>query len=200
MNSNSKSNGFGNGSLLTGPHNDSLVNGTNDREACPKRWIAVLVKMNTEKKVSEQLNKLNIENYVPTQIEIHQWSDRKKKVNRIVIPMVVFVYLSEEEEKQLLKYSFILKILSYPGQKGTAIIPEDQIERLKYMLKHADSKVELTNNVYKLGGKVQIARGPLKNLIGELCYVEQNKSMVAIRIESLGFACVNISKSDVISI
>lgn len=43
MNSNSKSNGFGNGSLLTGPHNDSLVNGTNDREACPKRWIAVLV-------------------------------------------------------------------------------------------------------------------------------------------------------------
>lgn len=178
----------------------SFVHGTNDREACKKRWIAVLVQMNTEKKVCAQLNKLQIENYLPIQTEVHQWSDRKKKVDRVVIPMVVFVYLSEEEEKQLLKYSFILKILSYPGQKGTAIIPEDQIERLKYMLKHADSKVELTNNVYKLGGKVQIARGPLKNLIGELCYVEQNKSMVAIRIESLGFACVNISKSDVISI
>lgn len=29
---------------------ESFANGTNDREACPKRWIAVLVQMNCEKK------------------------------------------------------------------------------------------------------------------------------------------------------
>lgn len=32
--------------------NDSFVNGTNDREAYPKRWIAVLVQANCEKKTA----------------------------------------------------------------------------------------------------------------------------------------------------
>ena len=57
---------------------ESLVNGTNDREACPKRWIAALVQMNCEKKVASKLDKLGITNYVPIQKEVHQWSDRKK--------------------------------------------------------------------------------------------------------------------------
>ena len=121
-----------------------------NREAHPKHWIAVLVQMNTEKKVSAQLDKLGIENYVPTQTEIHHWSDRKKKIDRIIIPMVVFVFLHEEEEVQLKKYSFIYKILSYPGQKKTAIIPNGQIEHLKFMLKYADSKVELNDKLLRL--------------------------------------------------
>ena len=79
----------------------SLVNGTSDREAHPKYWTAVLVQMRTEQKVSTKLNKLGITNYVPTQTEIHQWSDRKKKIERIVIPMVVFVYVDKEIEKSL---------------------------------------------------------------------------------------------------
>lgn len=58
---------------------ESFVNGTNDREAYPKRWIAVLVQMNCEKKASTLLNKSGYETYIPIQQEIHQWSDRKKK-------------------------------------------------------------------------------------------------------------------------
>ncbi len=180
--------------------NGSVVNVTNDREAYPKRWIGVLVQMNTEKKVSAQLSKLNIENYVPTQSEIHQWSDRKKKVERILIPMVVFVFLNEYEENLIRNYSFIHKILSYPGQKETAIIPNNQIERLKFMLQHADSKVELNDRIFEIGEKIRIARGPLLGLEGELYYFESEKPMVAIRIESLGYACVNVRKSDIVRI
>ena len=39
---------------------NSFVNGTNDREAHPKYWIAVLVQMNTEQKSSTKLTKLGI--------------------------------------------------------------------------------------------------------------------------------------------
>ena len=91
---------------------ESFVNGTSDREAYPKYWIAVLVQMCTEQKVSTKLNKLGITNYVPTQTEIHQWSDRKKKIERIVIPMVVFVQVDKEIEKSLITYSFIYKFIS----------------------------------------------------------------------------------------
>lgn len=178
-------------------HYESLVNVTNDREACEKRWIAVLVQMNTEKKVCIQLDKLQIENYLPIQQELHQWSDRKKKVDRIVIPMVVFVRLDEKHERKLRTYSFIHKVISYPGQRKAAIIPDEQIERLKFMLNCSDTKVEINNNDLIVGERVQIVRGPLKNLEGELCYLKIDKPMVAIRIECLGFACVNVSKNDI---
>ena len=179
---------------------ESVADVTTDREACPKRWIAVLVQVCTEKKVGEKLSRIGIENYVPTQLEIHQWSDRKKKIEHIVIPMVVFVYTDEHTEKQIRNFSFIYKILSYPGSKSSAIIPDQQIDQLKFMLKHAESKVELNNNIFNVGEQVRIARGPLKGLEGELFYVIAEKPIVGIRIECLGYACVNVSKSDIVSL
>lgn len=40
---------------------ESLVNGTNDREAYKKRWVSVLVQMNTERKTAQKLEKLGYE-------------------------------------------------------------------------------------------------------------------------------------------
>ena len=50
-------------------------------------------------KVAAKLNKMSVANYVPVQQEEHQWSDRKKKIDRVVIPMVVFVRLRKNEEE-----------------------------------------------------------------------------------------------------
>ena len=169
---------------------------TTDREAHPKRWLAVLVQMCTEKKVGERLTKLDIENYVPTQTEIRQWSDRKKKVERVVIPMVVFVYTDEKTERSLRMQSFIRKILTYPGQTAAAVIPDDQIERLKFMLKQSDSPVEMMEPNLQVGDRVQIVRGALKGLEGEF-FKSVDKSVVAIHIEALGYACVSVSVEDI---
>lgn len=177
--------------------NSSSVNVTGDRVAHPKYWIATLVKVCTERKVGEKLTKLNIHNWVPTQSEIHQWSDRKKQVLRVVIPMVVFAKVDEIEEKQLKNLSFIKKILTYPGQKSAAIIPEEQIERLKFMLSNAESQVELDNNQLQIGEQVRIVRGSLKGLEGELHIIDSEKMVVAIRVECLGCACVRVSSADI---
>ena len=175
---------------------ESIVPVTTDREAHPKRWIAALVQMCMEKKVGERLTKLGVENYVPTQTEIRQWSDRKKKVERVVIPMVVFVHTDEKTERTLRMHSFIRKILTYPGQTAAAVIPDDQIDRLKFMLKQADSPVELREQHLQVGDRVRIVRGALKGLEGELCKSVPEKSMVAIRIDGLGYACVSVSVGD----
>ena len=175
----------------------SVVPVTTDREAHPKRWVAALVQMCTEKKVGERLTKLGIENYVPTQTEIRQWSDRKKKVERVVIPMVVFVHTDEKTERSLRMQSFIRKILTYPGQIAAAVIPDDQINRLKFMLRQSDSPVEMMEQHLQVGDKVHIVRGALQGLEGELCKCVLDKSMVAIRIEGLGYACVSVSVEDV---
>ena len=145
----------------------SFVNGTNDREAYPKRWVAALVQMNCEKKVAAKLEQMGVANYVPVQREEHQWSDRKKKIDRVVIPMVVFVRLSQNEEDEFRRLSFILKFITYPGSKELATpIPDEQIEKLKFLLHNADAKVSIVENL-KVGDKVRLIRGPMKGLEGE---------------------------------
>ena len=174
----------------------TAVNGTDGREALPERWVAALVKIRSEKAVAKKLLDLEIENYVPTQWEVHQWSDRRKKVERVVIPMVVFVRTDAVTRKRLITYSFIHKLLSLPGKNTPAIIPDHQMDRLKFMLHHADAPVEMHEHVFQTGEQVRIVRGPLKGLEGELCRVENDKPMVAVRVECLGYACVSIEKSD----
>lgn len=182
-----------------GDHNliISPAHGTDDGEALPKRWVAALVQMNSEKKVAAKLDKLGIENYVAVQQEIHLWSDRKKKIDRVVIPMVVFVRLLKSEEDAFRRLSFILKFITYPGTKELATpIPDEQIERLKFLLHHAEDPVSVTDQLI-VGDKVRLVRGPLRGLEGELCYIENNKPIVAIRINGLGYACVNVDKINI---
>ena len=175
---------------------ESIVPVTTDREAHSKRWIAALVQSCLEKKVGERLDKLGVENYIPTQTVIRQWSDRKKKIERVVIPMIVFIRTDEMTERRLRMQTYIRKILSYPGQWKAAVIPDAQIDRLKFMLRHAESSVELLEQTLQVGEAIRVARGPLKGLEGEICQVQPDKPMVAIRIDCLGYACVSIDKSD----
>lgn len=162
-----------------------------------KYWIAALVKMNTEKKVGSKLSKLGYHNYVPTQMVIRQWSDRKKKIERIIIPMVIFVFVDKEEEVNLRKQSLVYKYISYPGKREAAIIPNEQIEKLKFMLNHADSEVEFSDDIYEVGEEIEIVRGPLKGLSGELCYAEKGKPMVGVYLNLLGYSYVNVDIKDI---
>ena len=176
---------------------ESFVNGINDREAYPKHWIAILVQMNTEQKVSCRLNKIGVTNYVPVRTEIHQWSDRKKKIVRVMIPMVVFVLVDDVIEKELRRLPYVHRFIYYPGQKEAAIIPDEQIEKLKFMMNNAETGIEVSDSVYEVGEEVDVVCGPLKGLSGRLCYFEKDKPMVGIHIELLGYACVRVNRSHV---
>ncbi|MBR4312358.1 MAG: UpxY family transcription antiterminator [Bacteroidaceae bacterium] len=166
-------------------------------QAPSKYWIAALVKMNTERKVSAKLTQLGYHNYVPTQTEIRQWSDRKKKIERVIIPMIIFIQLDKEEEVNLRRSSIVYKFISYPGKKEAAVIPNEQIEKLKFMLHNADSAVEFSDTAYEIGEEVEIVRGPLKGLYGELCYTEKGNPMLGIYIKLLGYSYVSVDIKDV---
>ena len=177
----------------------SLVNGTNDREAYPKRWIAVLVQVNCEKRTATRLRKEGYETYIPTQQEVHQWSDRKKKVDRLIMPMVVFVRATVREEEWLRDQSYIYKLLALPGsdedkKKFATPIPDNQIERLQFLLENAESEVTIVSN-FKVGDSVRVASGPLKGLGVVVSGIDEKSSVVCVRIDGLGYACVKITKN-----
>ena len=176
---------------------ESLVNGTNDREAHPKFWIAALVQMNCERKSAEKLSKLGISNYVPIQEEIHQWSDRRKKITRVVIPMVVFVRVDEIERNLVRDLSFIYKLITYPGQSQPAIIPDSQISQLQFMVDNSKDQIVFKESSLCIDDTIQVIRGPLKGLTGSVCQTEDKKLMVAVRLDFLGYACVNIPITDI---
>ena len=177
----------------------SFVNGTNDREAYPKHWIAVLVQVNCEKKTATRLGKVGYETYIPTQQEVRHWSDSKKKVDRLIMPMVVFVRATVREEEWHRNQSYIYKLLALPGsdedkKRFATPIPDNQIERLQFLLEKAETEVTIVSN-FKVGDSVRVIFGPLKGLEDVVSEADEKSSIVGVQIDGLGYACVKILKA-----
>lgn len=175
---------------------DSSADGTDDREARSKIWVAIYSRPNSEKKLAQELSKFGIEIYVPIQSQLHQWRDRKKTVDVVIIPMIVFAHIKAEDIALIRTRLHVIKILTYPGQTKPADIPDVQIERLKFMLKNADSDVSFVSNVYIKDDSVEVVRGSLMGLIGQVERTAEGNTNLIIIMDMLGGAKVSISPSD----
>ena len=85
--------------------------GTGEGVAHSKRWYVALVRMHHEKKVSERLSKMGIDSFVPVQQQIHQWSDRRKLVDTVLLPMMVFVHVTPKERMEVLSFSTVSRLV-----------------------------------------------------------------------------------------
>lgn len=175
---------------------ESVVNGIIDREARPKHWYVAQVQMKCEKKSASLLSNLGYEIFLPLQQEIHQWSDRKKKIDKVLIPLTVFVCSDDDSIKEVEKLSFVYHLLRAPGEKEPAIIPDDQIERFKFMLGNYDSEIQIESLNIKKGDAVRITRGKLVGLEGFVTEIKDTHSKVSIVIDYIGCASIVLNKSD----
>lgn len=173
-------------SLSAGPSD-----GTGEGVAHSKRWYVALVRMHHEKKVAERLDKMGIENFVPVQQEVHQWSDRRKIVDRVLLPMMIFVHVDLQEQKEVLTLSSISRYMVLRGESTPAVIPDQQMLRFKFMLDYSDETISMSTSPLAPGEKIRVIKGPLAGLEGELVHVN-GKSKVAVRLTMLGCACVDI--------
>lgn len=159
-----------------------------------KRWLAAYVKMHHEKKVRNRLERLGIEHFLPIQEEVRQWSDRKKKVERVLIPMMIFVRVNPEEQREVIEFPSVLRYLVLRGEHVPAEIPHEQMERFRFMVDYSDSPVQFDSHNLQPGEKVRVIKGSLAGLEGELVMVN-GKSNIAIRIQQLGCATVEMNSS-----
>lgn len=157
------------------------------------RWYAVLVQMNAEHRVPQQLARLGYtDTYLPAQEEIHQWSDRRKKIRKVLIPMVVFVHIAPSEVDNVRFLSFIRRFVTRPGESRPSVIPDEQIDTLKYMVGNADGPVTFENHTFEAGQKVRVVRGNLQGLEGVVTLTQKGKSKISIQIDEIGCASVSI--------
>ena len=172
----------------------SPVNGTDDREAYSKSWIALYTRPRSEKKVKAFLDEQKIEAYLPVQKQIRQWSDRKKLVDVVIIPMVIFVNVSKEKLNQIINHPLILRPLTLPGNKDIAIIPNSQIEQLKFILGQSNYQVTFDPTIITVNDTVRVVRGSLIGITGQIEYCPNGSTELTIRIDLLGGARVKINR------
>lgn len=155
-------------------------------------WYAMYVKMHHEKKTAEKLYNMGIRNFLPLQERVKQWSDRKKKVKEVIIPMMIFINTDEKTRIEILK--------TIPSINGTmidrathkpAVIRDDEMERFMFMLDYSESAVSFTTETLKPGEKVEVIKGPLNGLKGELVEID-GKCQVSVRLNMLGCAIVEM--------
>ena len=161
-----------------------------------KRWLAAYVKMHHEKKVRDHLTSLNIDNFLPVQTEIRQWSDRKKKIERVLIPMMIFVNVDTEEQQRVIRLPSIIRYLILRGEHKPSEISDSQMQSFMYMLDNSDNRVDFNFNNLQPGEKIRVVKGSLKGLEGEMVYID-GKSKIAIRIKQLGCAVVELNAMSV---
>ena len=161
-----------------------------------KNWYAACVRMNCERKVAGLIEGLGIETFVPQQTQLRQWSDRRKKVSVVVIPLIVFIHATEEEARLVQCLSQVSRLMSAPGQKKPAVIPDKQMDVLKFLLYQEEKAVAFSGKIARKGDKVRIVRGHLAGVEGVVVQVENSESL-AIEISMIGYAMVKIDKEDV---
>ena len=171
--------------------NAGPIHGTGEGVAHSKRWYVALVRMHHEKKVSEYLDKMGIENFLPLHQEMHQWSDRRKLIESVLLPMMVFVHADQKERMEVLSLSTVGRYMVMRGESSPAVIPDDQMARFRFMLDYSKEAVCMNSSPLARGEKVQVIKGPLQGLVGELVNVD-GKSKIAVRLNILGCACVDM--------
>ncbi len=175
-------------------NDDSIVlpaNVTGRSVAHPKRWLVALVRVCHEKKTSERLTKMGIENFLPIQQEYHRWSDRVKKIDRVLLPMMIFVHVNLREQKEVLTLSSVSRYMVLRGESVPTVIPDDQMRRFKFMLDYSEETISVSTSPLSPGERIRVIKGPLTGLEGELVTVN-GKSKVAVRLTMLGYASVDM--------
>ena len=114
----------------------------------------------------------------------------------VVIPLIVFAYLSANELLTLKKHPLVSKILSRPGEKDAAVIPIDEINKLKFILGQSDIPISFDTGVFSAKNTVRVVRGPLMGLQGEVLECADGSSELIVSIDFLCGARVKIQKSD----
>ena len=126
-----------------------------------KRWLVAIVRIHHEKKTSERLTKMGVENFLPIQQEVHNWSDRRKVVDRVILPMMIFVHVDPQEQKEVLTLSAISRYMVLRGVSTPAVIPDQQMLRFKFMLDYSDETICMSTSPLAPGEKNTCNKGAI---------------------------------------
>lgn len=144
------------------------------------KWFVLYTKPQFEIRVSKALNSMGIKAYCPTYNKIVQYSDRKKKVEKPLLPSYVLVNITEQDRSKVFLVSGVLRYVFWLGKP--AEVYEKEIFALKESLKGVIESFSL--KPLKKGSNYIIQNGPFKGHNGKVLEKENNK--LKLQLTELG--------------
>ena len=156
-----------------------------------RKWYVAYVRLFHERKTAEKLATMGIESFVPVREEIHQWSQRTKKVMRVLIPQMIFIHAIQQERMEALTLPSISRYMVLRGEHVPAVIPDAQMKQFMFMVDYSEETIEMFLSPLEPGQAVKVIKGPWAGLEGELMEID-GKSKVVVRLDLLGCAGVDM--------
>jgi len=140
------------------------------------RWYALHTRARHEKVIERRLRDQGMETFVPTTMEVHRWSDRRKKVEVPLFSCYVFVRCSLKAEDRTQIYR-IDSVLGVVGSRGEGIpIPDEQIASVRTLLSHKSPW--RAHPFLKAGRRVRVRGGALDGVEGVFLSENGDHSLV----------------------
>jgi len=139
-------------------------------------WYAVRIRSRHEKVATDQLQRQGIETYLPVVAQIHQWSDRKKRVDLPLFTGYAFVRFepTSPDRLRVLKTHGVVGFVG-PRWEQTPV-PEEQIRSIQGVLASGIAPAE--HAYLKAGQRVRIRGGALDGVEGILSSLNGDRSLV----------------------
>ncbi len=162
-----------------------------------QKWYAVYTKPRSEKKLQENLRKIDILTYLPVLVQKRKWSDRVKTVEFPVFPSYLFVYLDYEKDSlKVLKDTYSVNFVKTSGVPCE--VDADDIEMVKFFIESYPEKIKLDRErLFQKGKKVSIRSGPFA---GKTAVIEKikNSYYVIVNIPAVNSALtMEIAKENI---
>jgi len=162
--------------------------------ADPARWFAIWTRSRHEQVVREQLERKQIEAFLPTVTRWSRWKDRKKKIDWPLFPGYCFARFDPADTLPVLKCTGVVHIISFEGR--LAPIPDAEIESVRLLV---SSELQYDPcPIVTEGQLVDVVHGPLKGVTGRLVRKDAAHARLILSVDLIGQAVsVEVDAADV---
>lgn len=162
----------------------------------PLQWFAARTRKGQELAVREALDKLDVENFLPTKIETRQLKYRKKRVEIPLIRNLIFIHATKQQACDIpnLYGVKLFYIISLETRK-MLVVPDKQMRDFIFLTSLAPDGLSISEEQqFAVGTKVQVMKGSLAGIEGMLTTIE-NSTYVTLAIKGILTATVKVPKS-----
>ena len=160
-------------------------------------WFVGCVKSCQEKRVAEVLRAFGVDHYLAVKKVVRQWSDRRKVVDSLVIPRIIFVHCTEAKRLEVLKRIPALYCFMCGPEKGkVARVPQKEMDDFMAMVEGSTRPIGIESGEIAPGDMVRVITGPLA---GNECEVVRMGSshFYIVRLPMLGAATMSVADDTV---
>jgi transcription termination/antitermination protein NusG len=158
------------------------------------QWYALWTRSRHEQVVREQLERKQIEAFLPTVTKWSRWKDRKKKIDWPLFPGYCFARFNALERLPILKCTGVVSIVGFEGGEP-APIPEIEIHGIRVLIQ-SDLAFDPCPLIRE-GTMVEVVHGPLKGVLGRLVR-KSEKARLILSVDLIGQAVsVEVDAADV---